>query len=151
MANTQTHTGRPDKAKGSGLSEDELSAMKERLKEVKRSKSGKADGRQDLLDKIADMPEPDKSMATRIHEIVTEVAPDLEPKTWYGMPAWARNGKVVCFFKAASKFNGRYATLGFEEDAHLDDGQMWSTSLAILKLTPEGEKQISALVKKAAG
>ena len=151
MANTQTHTDRPKDAKGSGLSADELAAMKERLKEVKRQKSGKTDGRQDLLDKIAEMPEPDRSMATRINELVTAAAPDLQSRTWYGMPAWTRNGKVVCFFKAASKFDGRYATFGFEEDALLDDGQMWETSFAILKLTPEGEKKISALVKKAAG
>lgn len=151
MASTQTNTDRAKNAKSSGLSEDELAAMKERLKEVKRSKSGKADPLQDLLEKIASMPEPDRSMATRIHELVTEAAPDLQPKTWYGMPAYARDGKVVCFFKAASKFDGRYATLGFEEDARLDDGDMWETSFAILKLTKAGEAKISAMVKKAAG
>jgi uncharacterized protein YdhG (YjbR/CyaY superfamily) len=151
MANTQTNTDRAKRAKGSGLSEDELAAMKERLKEVKRAKSGKSDGRQDVLDTIAKMPEHDRKIATRIHEIVSEAAPDLQPKTWYGMPAYARNGKVVCFFKAASKFDGRYATLGFEEDARLDDGDMWETSYAILELTKAGEARITALVKKAAG
>ena len=95
------------------------------------------------------MPPSDREMAERIHAIVKATAPGLEPKTWYGMPAWAKDGKVICFFKAADKFKSRYATLGFEEAANLDDGSMWATSWALTKLTPAGEKEIAQLVKKA--
>jgi uncharacterized protein YdhG (YjbR/CyaY superfamily) len=109
----------------------------------------RAAGEQALLEKVAEMPEPDRSMAERIHEIVTASAPELMPKTWYGMPAYARDGKVVCFFQAASKFEARYATFGFNDTANLDDGAMWPTSFAVKELTPAGEKKISELVKKA--
>jgi uncharacterized protein YdhG (YjbR/CyaY superfamily) len=133
------------------FSADERSAMKERAKELK-SGAEKADWERDLHAKIADMPDADRVMAERIHAIVTEVAPHLTPKTWYGMPAYANaDGKLVCFFKAAAKFNSRYATFGFEENAALDDGSMWATSWALTKLTPADEKKIAELVRKAAG
>ncbi len=139
--------------KGATFSDDEKAAMRERAKEQKaaaRRGQDRAAGESDLLAKIAEMPAPDRAMAERLHAIVTASAPDLEPKTWYGMPAYARDGKVVCFFKAASKFNSRYATFGFEEQAHLDDGTMWPTSYALKDLTAADEARIGALVKKAA-
>ena len=135
-----------------GFTAEERSAMRERARELKaasRSRGGKADGERDLLAKIADMPAPASAMAERIHAIVMASAPDLSPKTWYGMPAYARDGKVVCFFKAASKFDSRYATLGFEETARLDEGSMWPTSFALTELTPADEARIGDLVKKA--
>jgi uncharacterized protein YdhG (YjbR/CyaY superfamily) len=140
------------KKKADGFSAEERAAMKERARELKaeaRRGKNKADGEADLLAKIAEMPEPDHSMATRLHEIVKASAPDLSPKTWYGMPAWAQDGKVVCFFTPASKFNSRYATFGFNDDAHLDEGAMWPTSFALKELTPAGEATIAALVTKA--
>ncbi len=140
--------------KGSGVwTDEERDAMKEHAKEMKaaaRRGAERADGERDVLAKIAEMPESDRIMAERIHAIVTANAPDLAPKTWYGMPAYARDGKVICFFKAADKFKSRYATFGFEEDAKLDDGSMWSTSWALTKLTTADEAKIAALVKKAA-
>ena len=133
------------------FSADERAAMKERAKELKAG-AEKADGLRDLLAKIADMPDADRVMAERIHAIVMEVAPHLAPKTWYGMPAYAtRDGKLICFFKAADKFKSRYATFGMEENAKLDDGSMWATSWALTKLTPADEKKIAELVKVAAG
>jgi uncharacterized protein YdhG (YjbR/CyaY superfamily) len=130
--------------------EDEIAAMKERAKELKTAKKGgKPDGETDLLAKIAEMPESDRVMAERIHAIVTANAPDLQAKTWYGMPAYAKDGKVICFFKSADKFKSRYATFGFEETANLDDGAMWATSWGLTKLTPADEAKIGALVKKA--
>ena len=141
------------RTKASGFTADERAAMKERAKELKREAGGgrgkKAGGEHALLEKIAEMPEADRAMAERIHEIVTAVAPDLEPKTWYGMPAYAKGGKVICFFQSADKFKARYATFGFNEDAHLDEGVMWPTSFAVTQLTPDVEEQIAALVKKA--
>ncbi len=130
-------------------SDDERSAMQERARELKAD-AKKADMENDLLAKIADMPEPDRVMAERIHAIVTATAPGLTPKTWYGMPAWAKGDKLICFFKAADKFKSRYATFGFEETAALDDGSMWATSWALTKLTAADEAKIAALVKKAA-
>ncbi|HJP71393.1 MAG TPA: DUF1801 domain-containing protein [Candidatus Limnocylindria bacterium] len=133
-------------------SDDEVAAMKERAKELKAAKGrgkDKVDGESDLLAKIAAMPASDRDMAERIHAIVQANAPELEPKTWYGMPAWAKDGKVICFFKAADKFKSRFATFGFEEAANLDDGSMWATSWALTKLTPAGEKEIARLVKKS--
>lgn len=133
-------------------SDDEVAAMKERAKELKAAKGrgkDKVDGESDLLAKIAAMPASDRDMAERIHAIVQANAPELEPKTWYGMPAWAKDGKVICFFKAADKFKSRFATFGFEEAANLDDGSMWATSWALTKLTPAGEKEIAQLVKKS--
>jgi uncharacterized protein YdhG (YjbR/CyaY superfamily) len=135
--------------KKSGWTDDERDAMKERAKEMKAA-SSKADGVNDLLAKIAEMPGPDRAMAERLHALITASAPDLEPKTWYGMPAYARDGKVVVFFKAASKFKSRYATIGFEEAARLDDGAMWPTSYALKELTTADEAKIGAIVKKAA-
>ncbi|HZD79543.1 MAG TPA: DUF1801 domain-containing protein [Actinomycetota bacterium] len=126
--------------------------MRERAKELKaeaRANKDRAAGESDVQAKIAEMPEPDRTMAKRLHEIVKASAPSLSPRTWYGMPAYARDGKVVCFFKPASKFNSRYATLGFEEAANLDEGTMWVTSFALTRLTAADEKKISALVKQA--
>ena len=130
------------------FSEEEREAMKERAKESKRSKG---DGEADLLAKIAEMTEPDKNMAERIHAIVKAAAPELDCKTWYGMPAYAKGGKVICFFQSAAKFKARYATLGFSEDAKLDDGNMWPAAFALLKLTSAEEARITALVKQAVG
>ena len=127
---------------------EERAAMKERARELKR---GTDDGEQDVLEKIAEMEEPDRAMAERIHAIVTAAAPDLTPRTWYGMPAYARDGKVVCFFQSAQKFKARYATLGFSDAARLDEGSMWPTAFALKKLTKKDEATIRALVKKAAG
>jgi len=135
-----------------GLSDEEKAAMKERLKELKaeeRMNRDRAAGESALLEKIAEMPEPDRSMAERIHAIVTASAPALSPKTWYGMPAYARDGKVICFFQSAHKFEARYATFGFNDTANLDEGAMWPTSFALKELTAAGEAAISALVKKA--
>ena len=123
--------------------------MKERAKELK-AEARRADGEKALLAKIAEMPKPDRAMAERLHAIITASAPDLSPKTWYGMPAYANeDGKVVCYFTAASKFKSRYATFGFNDDANLDDGNMWPTSFALTKLTAADEARIGALVKQA--
>jgi uncharacterized protein YdhG (YjbR/CyaY superfamily) len=130
------------------FSEDERSAMKERAKELKAANSAAADVA-DVLAKIAEMPASDRALAERLHALITATAPDLAPKTWYGMPAYARDGKLVCFFKAADKFKTRYATFGFEENAHIDDGTMWPTSWALTGLTAADEARIVALVKKA--
>jgi uncharacterized protein YdhG (YjbR/CyaY superfamily) len=135
-----------------GFTADERAAMKERARELKaeaRANQDREAGERDLLGKIAEMPKADRVLAERFHAIVTTTAPDLMPKTWYGMPAYASDGKVVCFFKSADKFKSRYATIGFEETAHLDDGTMWQTSFAVTKLTPADEKKLVALVKKA--
>jgi uncharacterized protein YdhG (YjbR/CyaY superfamily) len=134
--------------KSKGFSAEEKAAMKERAHELK-AEARKADGEKTLLAKLAEMPEPDRVMGTRLHEIVKANAPDLEPKTWYGMPAWTKDGKVVCFFTAASKFNTRYATFGFNDTANLDDGAMWPTAFAVKELTPADEAKIGKLVKKA--
>ena len=136
-------------ASSKGFTAEEKAAMKERAKELK-AEAEKADGLKTLLDKIAEMPEPDRSLATRIHAVVTASAPSLLPKTWYGMPAYANSeGKIVCFFQAAAKFNARYATFGFNDTAMLDDGSMWSTAFAVRKLSAAEESKIAALVKKA--
>ena len=132
--------------------DDEKEAMKARAKEMKaeaRRGSERADGEKDLLAKVAELPESDRAMAERIHAVVMASAPELSPKTWYGMPAYAKDGKVVCFFKAASKFDTRYATFGFEEAAMIDDGDFWPTSYGLTKMTPAIEKQLGELVKKA--
>lgn len=139
--------------KSDGFTDDERAAMKERAKELKaeaRTNKNRAEGESDLLAKIAEMPEPDRAMAARLHEIVTESAPTLMPKTWYGMPAYANNdGKIVCFFQSAQKFGARYATLGFNDAANLDDGAMWPTSFALKGLTADVEAKIGTLVKQA--
>ena len=131
-----------------GLTAEERAALKERIKEEKAEREGKA-AESDVLAKIAEMPKSDRVMAKRIHEIIKASAPSLTPKTWYGMPAYAKDGKVVCFFTAASKFNSRYATFGFNDSATLDEGDMWPTSFALKELTAAEEKKIAALVKKA--
>ena len=135
-----------------GFTAEERAAMKERAKELKaqvRADKDRAAGESDLLAKIAEMPEPDRVMAERLHEIITASAPALSPKTWYGMPAYAKDGKIVCFFQAAAKFNARYATLGFSDTANLDEGAMWPTSFALTALTADDEARIGALVEKA--
>ena len=138
----------PAKKKSSGFTADERAAMKERARELK-AEQGKADGESDVLAKIAEMPKADRVMAERIHALVKATAPDLTPKTWYGMPAYAKAGKVVCFFQSAQKFKSRYATLGFSDRANLDKGAMWPTSFALKELTKADETKIKALVKKA--
>jgi hypothetical protein len=137
------------------FTDEERAAMQERAKETKasarRGRAGKADGEQDVLTKIAEMPASDRAMAERLHAIVKANAPDLEARTWYGMPAYAKDGKVVCFFQSAQKFKSRYATLGFSDRANLDDGSMWPTAFALKKLTRADEARIAALVQQAIG
>ena len=143
---TQKSTKRSTKPKG--LSDEELAALKERVKETKAE--GKADGESAVLEKIAEMKGSDRTMAKRLHAIVKASAPDLSPKTWYGMPAYAnKDWKVVCFFQSAEKFNARYATFGFQDSANIDEGAMWPTSFALTELTAADEAKIAALVKKA--
>jgi uncharacterized protein YdhG (YjbR/CyaY superfamily) len=141
-------------SKSKGFTDEERAAMRDRAHELKAqarrgSKKGKADGEADVLAKIAEMPEPDRAMATRLHELVKESAPDLSPRTWYGLPAYAKDGKVVCFFQSAQKFKSRYATFGFSDKANLDEGAMWPTSFALKELTAAEEKRIVEFVKKA--
>ena len=134
-----------------GFTEEERAAMKERAQELKAAarRGSKADGEQEVLAKIAEMPEPDRSMAERLHAIVKASAPALSSRTWYGMPAYSLDGKVVCFFQSAQKFKTRYATFGFSDAANLDEGAMWPTDFALGKLTAAEETRIGALVKKA--
>ncbi len=139
-----------------GFTAEERAAMKDRAQELKkearrgaRAKTG--DGDQDVLSKIAELDEPDRAMAERLHAVVQLAAPDLAPKTWYGMPAYARDGKVVVFFQAAKKFGSRYATLGFSDQAHLDDGDLWPSAYAVAAWTDEVERRVVELVKRAAG
>ena len=135
-----------------GFTAEERAAMKERARELKaasRSRAGKVDGESDLLAKIAEMSAPDRAMAERLHALIIASAPALAPKTWYGMPAYAKDGKVVCFFQSAEKFKSRYATFGFSDEANLDEGAMFPTSFALKKLTAAEETKIAALVKKA--
>jgi hypothetical protein len=147
-AKSTTATGKTIK----GFTSEERAAMKERAQELKAAalaNKNKADGDSDVLAKIAAMPEPDRSMAKRLHAIIKASAPALLPKTWYGMPAYAKDGKVVCFFQGARKFNTRYATLGFSDTANLDEGALWPTAFALKELTAAEEAKIGALVKKA--
>ncbi len=135
-----------------GFTAEERAAMKERAKELKaeaRAQKDKAAGERDVLAKIAEMPDPDRAMAERLHALIKVSAPALSPKTWYGMPAYAKDGQVVCFFTPAHKFNSRYATFGFNDIAHLDDGTMWPTAFALTELTVDTEARIGALVKQA--
>jgi uncharacterized protein YdhG (YjbR/CyaY superfamily) len=134
--------------KSKGFTDEERAAMKERAQELK-AEARKADGESAVLAKIAEMPEPDRAMGKRLHAIVKASAPALSPKTWYGMPAYAKDGKVVCFFQSAQKFKSRYATFGFSDKANLDEGAMWPTSFALKELTAAEEAKIAALVKKA--
>jgi uncharacterized protein YdhG (YjbR/CyaY superfamily) len=138
-----TATGKTSK----GFTEEERAAMQERAAELKRGDKG--DGERDVLAKIAEMREPDRTMATRLHALITATAPALSPKTWYGMPAYAKDGKVICFFQSAQKFKARYATFGFSDAANLDDGAMWPTAFALKELTATMEERIGALVKRA--
>jgi uncharacterized protein YdhG (YjbR/CyaY superfamily) len=151
-AKRTTATGRKSK----GFTEEEHAAMRERAQELKAEarrgpRTGKADGERDVLAKIAEMPEPDRAMAARLHAIIKASAPALSPKTWYGMPAYAKDGKVVCYFQSARKFKSRYATFGFRDEANLDEGAMWPTSFALKELTAAEETRIGGLVKKAVG
>ena len=137
-----------------GFTDEERAAMRERAQELKTSarrgsRSPKTDGESDVLAKIAEMPESDRVMAERLHAIIKASAPNLSPRTWYGMPAYAKDGNVVCFFQSAQKFKSRYATLGFSDKANLDEGTMWPTAFALKELTPDEEEKIAALVKKA--
>jgi uncharacterized protein YdhG (YjbR/CyaY superfamily) len=147
MAATKTSANR-NAADGKGFTDDEKAAMRDRAREQKAAK-GKADGEADLLAKIAAMSPPDRAMAERLHARIKADVPALEPKTWYGMPAYARDGKIVCFFQSADKFKSRYATFGFSDEAMLDDGNMWPTSWGLTKLTDKDEAAIVELVKKA--
>ena len=140
--------------KSKGFTDEERAAMKERAQELKAAprrgpRADTADGESDVLTKIAEMPEPDRSMAERLHALIKASAPALSPRTWYGMPAYAKDGKIVCFFQSAQKFKTRYATLGFSDAANLDDGAMWPTAFALRELTAADEARIGALVKKA--
>jgi uncharacterized protein YdhG (YjbR/CyaY superfamily) len=140
--------------KSKGFTDEERAAMKERAQELKAAarrgpRADKADGESAVLAKIAEMPEPDRAMAERLHAIIKASAPALSPRTWYGMPAYAKDGKVVCYFQSAQKFKTRYATFGFSDKADLDEGAMWPTSFALTELTATEEARISALVKKA--
>jgi len=135
--------------KSSGLTAEEKAAARERARELKAASRGKTDGEQDVLAKIAEMPEPDRGTAKRLHAVIKASAPTLSPKTWYGMPAYAKDGKVVCFFQSAQKFNTRYATFGFSDKANLDEGTVWPVAFALKELTAAAEARIVALVKKA--
>ncbi len=138
--------------KPKSFTDEERSAMKTRAQELKaeaRANKNKADGESDVLAKIAEMPEPERAMAERLHAIIKASAPDLASKTWYGMPAYTKDGKIVCFFQSAQKFNTRYATFGFNDTANLDEGAMWPVAFALKELTAADEARISALVKKA--
>jgi uncharacterized protein YdhG (YjbR/CyaY superfamily) len=146
--NTSAKSSSATNKKSQGFTVEEKAAMKERAKELK-AEAKKTEGENDVLEKIAEMEQPDRAMATRLHEIIKTSAPDLAPKTWYGMPAYAKDGKVVCFFQSAQKFKARYATLGFNDTAKLDEGAMWPTAYALKELTPAEEERIAALVKKA--
>ncbi|CNF41269.1 Uncharacterized conserved protein [Mycobacterium tuberculosis] len=146
---TKTAAGR----KFDGFSDDERAAMKEHAQELKKAArrgKAKADGERDVLAKIAEMADADRVIAERLHEIIKAAAPDLAPKTWYGMPAYAKDGKVLCFFQSAAKFKSRYATLGFNDVAALDDGAMWPTAFALTELDDGVEARIGELVKRAA-
>jgi uncharacterized protein YdhG (YjbR/CyaY superfamily) len=149
-AKSTTATGKTSE----GFTDEERAAMKERAQELKAAarrgpRAAKADEEGAVLAKIAEMPEPDRAMAERLHAIIKASAPALSPKLWYGMPAYAKNGKVICFFQSAQKFNERYATFGFNDNANLDEGTMWPTAFALTELTAANEARIAALVKKA--
>jgi uncharacterized protein YdhG (YjbR/CyaY superfamily) len=149
MSTKKATPKKPTQKKSKGFSAEERAAMRERAQELK-AEANRADGEKALLAKVAEMPKADRDLAKRIHAIVKASAPDLAPKTWYGMPAYAgKEGKVVCFFQSADKFNSRYATFGFSDEAMIDKGTMWPTSFAVMELTAADETKIAALVKKA--
>jgi uncharacterized protein YdhG (YjbR/CyaY superfamily) len=151
----KTETKKSTKKSGEAFTAEEIAAMKARAQELKaeaRASKNREEGEKAVFAAIAQMKESDRTMARRLHELIKDSAPDLMPKTWYGMPAYAdKDGKVICFYQAASKFNVRYATFGFQPDANLDDGNMWPTGFALIKLTAAEESKISALVKRAVG
>ena len=154
MTDTQKAATSTTGKASTGFTDEERAAMRERAHEQKAAarrgpRAGKADGESDVLAKIAEMPEPDRAMAERLHALIKASAPALSPRTWYGMPAWAKDGNVVCFFQSAQKFKSRYATFGFSDKANLDEGDMWPTTFALKKLTAAEEARIAALVKKA--
>jgi uncharacterized protein YdhG (YjbR/CyaY superfamily) len=155
-SSVQQSTKKTTRKASNGFTDEERAAMQERARELKaaarRGKSAsKEDGEADLLAKVAEMAEPDRAMAERIHALIKAAAPELSPKTWYGMPAYAKDGQVVCFFQNAQKFGARYATLGFSDKASLDDGDIWPTYYALKELNADVEAKITALVKKAVG
>ena len=147
MAEARSGNGKGSKT----FTDEERAAMKERAREQKAAgrRRSRADGEDDVLAKITEMAEPDRAMAERIHALVKAAAPDLSPRTWYGMPAYAKDGDVICFFQSAQKFKSRYATLGFSDKANLDDGAMWPNAYALIELTADAEARISELVKRA--
>jgi uncharacterized protein YdhG (YjbR/CyaY superfamily) len=154
MTDTQKSAKSTTGKASKGFTDEERAAMRERAQELKAAarrgpRAGKADGESAVLAKIAEMPEPDRAMAERLHAIIKASAPALSPRTWYGMPAYAKDGNVVCFFQSAQKFNTRYATFGFSDKANLDEGTMWPTAFALKELTAADEARIGALVKKA--
>jgi uncharacterized protein YdhG (YjbR/CyaY superfamily) len=146
---TSANGGAANSKRSNGFTAEERAAMKERTQELKRAKAGKADGEGEVLAKIAEMTEHDRAMAERVHEIVKATAPALSPRTWYGMPAYAKDGKVVCFFRSAEKFKTRYATFGFSDKANLDEGDMWPTDFALKDMTTDTEARVAALVTNA--
>jgi uncharacterized protein YdhG (YjbR/CyaY superfamily) len=151
---TQRSAKRTTGEASKGFTDEERAAMRERARELKAAarrgpRAGKADAESDVLAKIAEMPEPDRAMAERLHAVIKASAPALSPRLWYGMPAYAKDGKVVCFFQSAQKFKTRYATFGFSDKANLDEGAMWPTAFALTELTAAEEERIGALVKKA--
>ena len=146
---TQQSARRTSGKASRGFTDEERAAMKERAQEMKATARGKTDGESDVLAKIAEMPARDRAMAERLHALIKASAPGLSPRTWYGMPAYARDGDVVCFFQSAQKFKSRYSTFGFSDKANLDEGAMWPTSFALKELTTAEEARIAALVKKA--
>ena len=151
---TQQSAKRTTGKASKGFTDEERAAMRDRVQELKTAarrgpRAGKADGESDVLAKIAEMPEPDRAMAERLHALITASAPALSPRTWYGMPAYAKDGNVVCFFQSAQKFKSRYATFGFSDKAKLDEGAMWPTAFALAELTAADEARIAELVKKA--
>jgi uncharacterized protein YdhG (YjbR/CyaY superfamily) len=146
---TRKHAKKGRQKSAQGFTAEERAAMRERAREMK-ARTGKADGERDVRAKIAAMPARDRAMAERLHAIIKANAPALSPRTWYGMPAYANDGEVLCFFQAASKFKARYATFGFSDKANLDEGNMWPTAFALKELTPADEARIAALVKRAA-
>jgi uncharacterized protein YdhG (YjbR/CyaY superfamily) len=144
---TKTTTAKSKRS--NGFTAEEQAAMKERSRELKATRAGKADGESDVLAKIAEMQEPDRVMATRLHAVIKASAPALSPRTWFGMPAYAKDGKVLCYFQCAQKFKTKYATFGFSDTANLDEGTMWPVVFALKELTATEEARITALVKKA--
>jgi uncharacterized protein YdhG (YjbR/CyaY superfamily) len=150
MSNTKKSARSTSGRVSSLLTDEERAAMKETVEERRRARAGEADGESDVLAKIAEMSESDRVMAKRLHAIIKASAPNLSPKTWYGMPAYAKDGKIICFFQSGQKYKTRYSTFGFQDAARLDEGDLWPTAFALKKLTADVEKTIGTLVKRAA-